>query len=320
MTQGHPQPLWIVRERVQAWLSLVLQCVSALRVWAFAVGLRQQHKAPRPVVSIGNVSFGGTGKTPTVIALVTALKARGLRVCILSRGYRRKKSQPTERVDPNGDATRFGDEPLLIARATGVPVVVDARRARAAQWAQDALQPDILLLDDGFSHLQLARDFDLVLLAANDMRFVARRRELRSALKRAHVLATLEPAIAAPPPGLVYIERTIADDARGLIAGKRVIAMAAIAHPERFERLLSDAGATVVERAYFHDHHAFAPGALEAALAKCKAGAADLVAITEKDAVKLASVPAGVVVVKMTVALPGPLVDRIAALVPTAKG
>src|SRR5687767_9928999 len=100
------------RGDVSALFSLILQWVSLLRRFAFRVGLRRQARARVPVVSIGNISFGGTGKTPMVIALAKALSARGVKVCILSRGYRRKKSQPTERVDPNGEAARFGDEPL----------------------------------------------------------------------------------------------------------------------------------------------------------------------------------------------------------------
>lgn len=286
-------------------MSLFFQWVSFLRRWLFRIGLRKSARAAVPVVSIGNISFGGTGKTPTVIALANALTARGKKVCILSRGYRRKKSQPTERVDPNGDATRFGDEPLLIARATGVPVIVDAKRARAAEWAVRELKPDVLLLDDGFSHLQLRRDFDLVLLAKDDMRLFARRRELRRTLKSAGALATLEAEIEDPPPGTIRLRREVPAAIAAELRGKRVTAMAAIAHPERFTALLRAQGATVVAERFFHDHHPFPPGALEEAM---QAGP---VAITEKDAVKMKAVPAGVIVVAMAVTLPETLVDSV---------
>jgi tetraacyldisaccharide 4'-kinase len=291
-----------------AWLSLFFQCVSAVRRWLFRVGLRKSERVTVPVVSIGNISFGGTGKTPTVIALAKALAARGVSVCILSRGYRRKKTQPTERVDPRGDAARFGDEPLLIARATGVPVIVDAKRARAAAFAIAHHRPQLLLLDDGFSHLQLRRDFDLVLLAEDDMRLVARRRELRRSLRAAHAVATLEETIAEPPANLIRLRRQVPPSVAAALAGQRFIAMAAIAHPERFSALLRAHGATVVRELFFHDHHAFPAGALAAALQEGP------VAITEKDAVKLEAIPAGVIVVTMAVTLPETLVDTIAKM------
>ena len=294
-----------------AFFSTLLQCISFIRRKLFAIGLRKQHQATRPVISIGNVSFGGTGKTPVVIALAKALTARGLKVCILSRGYRRKKSQPTERVDVQGSASRFGDEPLLIARATGVPVVVDAKRARAAAWATEQLQPDLFLLDDGFSHLQLARDFDLVMLAKDDMRLFARRRELRTTLSHADAMATLEPRIESPPADLIYIRRALTEQARQALKGKRVIAMAAIAHPERFSELLVAEGAAIAGEAFFHDHHPFPDGALENALAQVAKGQADAVVITEKDAVKLSTLPAGVIVAATEVQLPESLVERI---------
>ncbi len=299
------------KRRVVAFFSTLLQCISFLRRKLFAIGLRKQHRAARPVISIGNVSFGGTGKTPIVIALAKALTARGLKVCILSRGYRRKKSQPTERVNVNGSATQFGDEPLLIARATQVPVVVDAKRARAAAWASAQLQPDVFLLDDGFSHLQLARDLDLVMLAKDDMHLFARRRELRATLREADIVATLESHIDAPPPGLIHIRRALTGPARLAIQGKRVIAMAAIAHPERFSELLRSEGATVVRESFFHDHHPFPEGALDAALARVKQGEADAVVITEKDAVKLATLPERVLVAATEVVLPDALIEQV---------
>ena len=296
---------------VIAFFSTLLQCISFLRRKLFAIGWRKQHRAARPVISIGNVSFGGTGKTPVVIALAKALSERGLKVCILSRGYRRKKSQPTERVDVTGSAIQFGDEPLLIARATQVPVVVDAKRARAAAWASERLQPDVFLLDDGFSHLQLARDFDLVMLAKDDMRLFARRRELRATLRDATVIATIEPQIDSPPAGLLHIQRTLTKDAHDAISGKRVIAMAAIAHPERFSELLTAEGASVESEAFFHDHHPFPEGALDAAIAQVLSGKADAVVITEKDAVKLATIPEHVLVAATEVVLPKDLIDRV---------
>ncbi len=265
------------------------------------------------MVSIGNLSFGGTGKTPTVIALCQALAARGIKVCVLTRGYRRSHAQPTEIVPHDGDPRRYGDEPVLIAKHAGVPVVVDAQRARAARWAHARLSPQLFVLDDGFSHLKLERDLDVVLLAEHDLRAIARRRELRRALDDADLVCTLEPSLRAPR--ILPITRRIATfmSAGGPVdlVGKRVAALCAIAHPERFVRDLEAAGLRVASRRFFHDHHPLPEGAIADALAT----GVEAVVITEKDAVKLPALPERVYVAVSEVVLPDALVAAAAALV-----
>src|ERR1700689_4700877 len=154
-----------------------------------AVGLRSKLERVRrlrsPVVSIGNLSMGGSGKTPLTIALAQALAERGFQADVLSRGYGRQSKLPA-RVDPAGTAEEFGDEPILIARETGQPVYVAAQRyeagllaeeSHAAQAASAAPQvpqgasvaPQVLhVLDDGFQHRQLHRDIDILLLDRHD--------------------------------------------------------------------------------------------------------------------------------------------------------
>ena len=131
-------------------------------------GVFKIHKLARPVVSVGNISVGGTGKTPFVIALGELLKQRGIAFDILSRGYGRSSTSIAV-VDPNGSRSQFGDEPLLLARKLGVPVIVGADRYQAGLLAEQQFASSLHLFDDGFQHRRLHRDFDIVLLPAADM-------------------------------------------------------------------------------------------------------------------------------------------------------
>ena len=119
------------------------------------------------VISVGNLSAGGTGKTPFVILLGELLKARGIKFDVLSRGYGRS-SKGVRLVDPSGLPTEFGDEPLLIARKLQMPVIVGEDRWQAGRFAESKFGPQLHLLDDGFQHRALARDFDIVLVTPQD--------------------------------------------------------------------------------------------------------------------------------------------------------
>lgn len=306
---------------VTALLSWFVQLGSWFRRWTYRVGLRRSYRAARPVISIGNLGFGGTGKTPTTLALVRAFAARGQHAVVLTRGYGRKYDQPTQVVKPTDDAASVGDEPLLLARS-GATVVVDANRARAAAFACAELEPDVLLLDDGFSHHRLARDFDLVLLGEQHLQLWHRRREPRAALRYAHALASLEDVADEAGVALRHhtqlfsLPRVVLDQEklRAQLAGP-VIACAAIAHPERFVATLESLGARPVTLHAFADHRPFPPRFLDDQVA---ANPGYHVAITEKDAMKLAAVPAGVTVVKIGVELPASLLKLLFAVVDNA--
>jgi len=148
-------------------LTGIYGAASALRNTLFDHGVLTSHRLDRPVVSVGNLSVGGAGKTPFVIALGELLKARGIRFDVLSRGYGRQ-TRGMLVVDPDGSASDFGDEPLLIARRLGVPVIVGESRYQAGRVAEKKFDPQLHILDDGFQHRSLARDFDIVLLADRD--------------------------------------------------------------------------------------------------------------------------------------------------------
>lgn len=165
------------------WLSTALRPLSALTAWAvarkrerYASGAKVAYRAPVPVVVIGNIFVGGTGKTPMVIATVENLRARGYTPGVVSRGYGVKVG-PHPRVGLGDlEAARFGDEPALIARATGAPVSIHPRRALAAQALLRAHpRVDVIVSDDGLQHLALARDIEIVV---QDQRGVGNRRLL----------------------------------------------------------------------------------------------------------------------------------------------
>ena len=148
-------------------LSAIFGAGVAIRNALYDRRVFQVKKLARPVVSIGNISVGGSGKTPFVIALGQLLAERGIAFDVLSRGYGRTSTEIAV-VDPNGSPAQFGDEPLLIARKLQAPVIVGADRYQAGLLAEQKFSSKLHLLDDGFQHRRLHRDFDIVLLPAED--------------------------------------------------------------------------------------------------------------------------------------------------------
>src|SRR6266568_3135927 len=139
------------------------------RNYLFDRGVLRSHTLAGPVVSVGNISVGGSGKTPFLIWLGELLKRRGIGFDVLSRGYGRK-TRGVQQVAPEGSAADFGDEPLLIAQRLGCPVIVGESRYQAGLFAESKFGPQLHILDDGFQHRSLARDFDIVVLTAEDAR------------------------------------------------------------------------------------------------------------------------------------------------------
>ena len=154
----------------------------------YDAGVLKTERLSGPVISVGNLSVGGSGKTPFVILLGKLLQDRGIPFNVLSRGYGRKTRGILE-VDPNGSPEQFGDEPLLIARCLSCPVIVGESRYHAGLHAEKQTGARLHILDDGFQHRALARDFDIVLLTPEDLQDrllpTGRLREPLSSLKRA---------------------------------------------------------------------------------------------------------------------------------------
>jgi tetraacyldisaccharide 4'-kinase len=251
-----------------------------------------------PVISIGNLSTGGAGKTPLAIALAQALSARGLRVDVLSRGYGRR-SKLAARVHPDESAEDFGDEPLLIARETGVPVYVAPRRYDAGVLAEtEALAgggQGVHLLDDGFQHRQLARDVDILLLNQRDWQDwllpAGNLREPLEAIRHASVIAipANEPELESAlhvwgwmgPVWLLH--RTMEIPA---VSGP-VAAFCGIARPEQFFAGLEADGLKVVLKLPFPDHFTYTRRVLEELLTEARNKEVSAMITTDKDLVRL---------------------------------
>jgi tetraacyldisaccharide 4'-kinase len=268
----------------------------ALRNKLFDRGVLPALLLQQPVVSIGNLSTGGTGKTPFVIALGELLKERGILFDVLSRGYGRK-TRGVRVVDPNGSASDFGDEPLLIARKLGVPVVVGERRYDAGRTAEQKFQTQMHLLDDGFQHRSLARAFDIVLLAPGDfgdqLLPSGRLREPFSSLRRADAImlpAGLDTEHSRLGDKLVWrITREIS------LAGASPspVAFCGLARPDQFFAQVRATGVTPAAEVIFRDHHAYDKRDMERLLAMRRELGAGGFLTTEKDAINLGPLRAG---------------------------
>jgi tetraacyldisaccharide 4'-kinase len=268
------------------------------------------RRLPRPVVSVGNLHWGGSGKTPLTAALARHLRDRGLAVCILSRGYGGKGEGV--RVVSTGEGPLLGprvagDEPVLLAgELPGVAVVVGPDRHEAGLQALRRLDPapDLFLLDDGFSHLRLARDLDLVAFPAADpfgggrLFPSGRLREPLAAMARADAAiltgsddagAARELAETLRPYGFTgpgFASATRPGEPR-LAPGARVFLATAIARPDNFAATVRSLGFDVAGEMRFPDHHAYPPASLQGIQEAFRTSGAETVLTTSKDRVKL---------------------------------
>lgn len=272
-------------------LSGIYAAASGLRNTLYDRGLLRSHRLERPVVSVGNLSTGGSGKTPFVIALGELLKARDIPFDVISRGYRRK-TRGVLVVEPGGIAAEFGDEPLLISRRLRVPVIVGERRYDAGRLAEEKFGGQLHILDDGFQHRALARDFDIVLMTGNEFEDrllpAGRLREPLSSLERADAVVIPEgcPADRAELSGkLIWrMKRQIAISR----APQSPVVFCGIARPEQFFAQVRAAGITSTSEIVFRDHHTYLPGDIKRLnAAREKSGAGGGFVTTEKDVVNL---------------------------------
>jgi tetraacyldisaccharide 4'-kinase len=271
------------------------------------------------VISVGNLSTGGSGKTPFVILLGEILKARGIRFDVLSRGYGRK-TRGVLLVDPGGLPQDFGDEPLLISRRLQAPVIVGEDRYEAGRFAEARFGPQIHLLDDGFQHRGLARDFDIVLVTPEDARDrllpAGRLREPLRSLKRADAVVLTSGASA---DSFRLTNKTVWRVRRGIVPTQvppRPVAFCGIARPQNFVLQLRAAGIDPVAEAFFRDHHAYTEKDVRDLLQLQQRSEAGGFVTTEKDAVNLggylsALAPLSVVRVKMELADSANAVDTM---------
>ena len=282
--------------------------VQRLREEAYRAGILESQTAGLPVVSVGNILLGGSGKTPFVIYLAEMLHGRGFRPAVVSRGYRGSYRARHLVVSdgksgvPLAKPELCGDEPFLIARRLPhVPVLLGRRRIDPVTAAGHLFRPDLVILDDGFQHLPLERDVDIVLLSGTEDRMfpLGRLREPLSALKRADIAVLVGEDAAVPEPAKQYLHdvpifrcRQVplsVEASEGSLpvdhyANRDVILVSGIASPERFRHTANKLGWRVNEHLVFPDHHCLT----ETDISEVRSRAGILpVVVTEKDWVKL---------------------------------
>ncbi len=301
------------------FISLLYGMAVRLRACAYDWGLLRTRGLPIPVISIGNITLGGTGKTPAAVNVAGILLKHGREPVVLSRGYGRSDRSPVLVVSDGKskvlDPVSGGDEPVLIARRhPRVPVVVGGDRYRSGTMAIERFHPDIAILDDGFQHIRLKRDLNIVLIDAVDPFGSGRLfpagilREPLTALRRADIVLitradeaeniirlkeTVKLYSDAPIFTARYVPRDIVNVATGetrpldFLAGKPVFAFAGIARPDSFISLLRTLGAIVSGTAVYGDHHSYTRSDLAGLVLMAGERNSALLATTEKDGVRL---------------------------------
>lgn len=304
---------WTARRDIALLLHVVLYAASLaygaavrMRLMLYRAGFFTTKRLGCKVVSIGNITVGGTGKTPVTMFVAETLKRQGHRVVVISRGYGRARSGlcvVSDGRDILASPEEAGDEPLMMAsRLDGVPVIVGVDRVGAGRYAEEKFSPRVIVLDDGFQHLRLERDLDIVLVDSSrgfGNGFLLPRGILREpveALERADIVmvkgeSAAFDGLSSTIGRFSYVVSALKDlDGKNAeppesIKGKRLTAICAIADPDSFFAFVRRAGAEIVNTLVFPDHHAYDERDVEEI--RRAALETDLVVTTEKDAVKL---------------------------------
>ncbi|MEO7273456.1 MAG: tetraacyldisaccharide 4'-kinase [Vicinamibacterales bacterium] len=287
-------------------LSALYAVVARRRRARYARRPDLRRRLRRPVISVGNLAVGGRGKTPVVAALVRVLTAAGERPAILSRGYGR--TEPSDGVvvvsAPDGiraDLARAGDEPLMLARQLpGVPVLVASDRYLAGQLAEHHFDVTVHVLDDGFQHLQLDRDLDLVIVSADDLAPSARTlpfgrlREAPAALLAADAILSADASLQMPDADerpRFTLRRELGplrgEGADAIGPDTPLLAVCGIANPTRFVTDLRERGWNAVQSLTFRDHHPYRQSEVTRIVTAARTCGARAVVTTEKDFVRL---------------------------------
>jgi tetraacyldisaccharide 4'-kinase len=304
-------PLWLC--------SLIFGRIVAARAHLYERGVFKRRQLPCRVVTIGNITVGGTGKTPTVSLVARELAAAGLHTAVLSRGYGGKARGPlivSDRQQVLADARQAGDEPLMLAQAlSGIPVITARDRYQGGMLACERFNPHVLVLDDGFQHLRLKRDLDIVLINAGNPfgcgallpRGILR--EPLSALRRARIiiftkvdasqsLEDLEYRIAAinpdaavfracfRPTGLLHPAsgRVLELDT---VRGRNAAGLCSIGDPGHFFSMLAGLGVSYSRPLVFPDHHRYSAG--DQRRIHARAAGVDYLITTQKDIAKMSA-------------------------------
>jgi len=288
---------WLVKRWYSSKTSILLlplewlfRVLVVLRRFAFRIGLMPSYAVAVPVIVVGNISVGGTGKTPLVVWLVSLLQKAGYRPGIISRGYGGKAERWPQQVRPDSDPVMVGDEPVMLAQRCACPIIAAPDRVAAAKALLNHAKCDLIITDDGLQHYRLKRDIEVVVIDG-ERRFgnghclpAGPLREPQSRLDEVDFVVSNglagrgEFAMSLEDAGL----RSLVNDGGGAtfdeFVGQRVHALAGIGNPQRFFQLLRSRGLEVIEHS-FPDHHDYQPQDLEFADALP-------ILMTEKDAVK----------------------------------
>lgn len=265
--------------------SLLYRLIVTVKAWCYRVGLCQSRHFGVPVVVVGNITVGGTGKTPFCIALCDYLKQQGFKPGLVSRGYGGQATAWPQRVTPLSDPLQVGDEPVLLVQRTGCPMVVAPDRVAAVEQLLAENDCDVVVSDDGLQHYRMGRAYEFVLidklrglgngwcLPAGPLREPKKRLQqvdcvVENGSAEMQIVAGQVTALCAPDSYLMPADTET----------KRVVAVAGIGHPQRFFNTLENLGFNFSTQ-IFPDHHVFT----EADLMQLHA---DIIIMTEKDAVK----------------------------------
>jgi tetraacyldisaccharide 4'-kinase len=273
---------------------------AALRAALYGWGAFERHRLEGPVISVGNLRVGGTGKTPLVIRCAEILRDGGVPVSILSRGYGGSFRGDCLIV---GDGTSVragfeeaGDEPVMIAHSLpGVVVAVGRRRDRAGRIVESRFGPRVHLLDDGFQHLRLARDLDVLCLGSGDLHGsplpAGNLREFPSAERRAHLVLVPKGEPVTDPSRMFRFGRRVigffGQDGSPRPAPSRAFLLSGIASPERFHADVRDRVGEVAGILAFPDHHRYGVDDFQGILETARKAGAGALVTTAKDAVRL---------------------------------
>jgi tetraacyldisaccharide 4'-kinase len=272
-------------------LSVLYFIVISIRNYLYNKGIFKAYPVPPLVVSVGNIEAGGTGKTPFTIALAEVLHQKGYRTVIVTRGYK-GKLKGTVKVEKNHSHEDVGDEALLMAKLSPVPVIKSPDRVKGALYAKQTLDAEIIILDDGFQHRRIFRDMDIVLIGRDieheHLLPVGNLREPKSSLKRADFVIYTKSVKGHKDSASFVIDGLVGVDGQKkdllYLKDKSVVAFCGIARPEFFFEEIKQIAAKV-EMLTYSDHHSYTRHDIEAI--KQSAKSKDLIVTTEKDMVRL---------------------------------
>ena len=260
----------------------IFHMLVRIKNWVYHFGILKPYKIDIPVISVGNIAFGGTGKTPMVIEICNQLKSKGYKPAVISRGYKRKSSGLIVVHDGQNTHCKVhdaGDEPFLIAKKLGnVPVVVAKKRKEAADYILKMFgDVNVIVLDDGFQHRKLYRDIDVVLLSGQECSSILR--EPKSSLKRADIVLTLNKQYS-----ICEFENDTLIPSK---PNKGVYAFCGIADPKSFLQFLDAEKVEIKWKTIYEDHHDYSEKSMSKLKDAINQAGSNSIITTEKDLVKL---------------------------------